>query len=220
MASSEETARDIAELHRRSRRTLLIVAIGTLVVVASLGAAIWRINSLRVKAEQKAESYAALLRDVGAASVEPGQTASLLKQAAPLATQAATQSRPPQIPLEQVEVAIFVCHESSPANRGHSQALQRMRPASAGRGWPRNYVSVTTNAMPVYQLTRNEIRYNPAEEDAADRLQGMIRDSIGVEAAKVLTFFPSPNSVSVFFCDGANPPKATPVAATPPVVAN
>ncbi len=165
--------------------------------------AVFRLDRLRRQAESEAAQYKALLRDVRtalAAGSEP-----LLRQAVPLANQAATQSRSPQTPLEQLEVAIFVCHDSSPRNRGQAQALQRLRPPEATKRWPRNYLSVATNASPTYRLVRNEIRYNPAEEDAANRLERLIREA-GGEAAKVLTFFPSPNSISVFFCEGANPP--------------
>lgn len=113
---------------------------------------------------------------------------------------------PVQTPLEQLEVRIFICEGSAANNRTQAEAFRQARPESATQRWRRDYLSQADNALPQYRLARNEVRYNPEEEQAADQLIQTLRDSFGVEAAKVLTFFPTPGSVSVFFCEGANPP--------------
>jgi hypothetical protein len=118
---------------------------------------------------------------------------------------ATATAAPVQASLEQLELRIFVCEGSAADNRTQAEAFRQARPQSSTQRWRRDYLSVADNALQQYRLTRNEVRYNPEEEQAADQLVQLLRESLGVEAAKVLTLFPSPNSVSVFFCNGASP---------------
>lgn len=208
--SDQVTEEAVAELHRRSRRTLAIVIVGMLLIVAFLLASVFRLQGLRQEAEDERDRYKALLDGVrGAEAAPPGERGTILRDVAQQADQSAA-ARPPQTPLEQLEVPIWYCAGAPDDNRAHALALRARHPAGARQGRPVEVLSAATNAQPIYRLARNEIRYNPAEEDAADRLQRMIRDSSGVDAEKVLTFYPTPGSISVFFCQGATLPPPPP----------
>lgn len=206
----------VDDWERAARRLRPFLVAGLILVFASLiGSAVVLNHWLNVaeaeteKARQQlAQSEAlreVLERQVAEAS---GPRRAALEESLQQASEAAAPERPPQVPLDRLEVDIFICAESPRANRDHAIALRARRPASAQRDWERRYVSAERNAQPNYRLVRNEIRYNPDEEDAADALLTTIRDELGADAAKVLTFFPSPNTLSVFFCDGAVPPPA------------
>ena len=207
----DATARALAELHRRSRRTLTIVVVGMLLIVAFLLATVFRLQSLHRKAEDEVTRYKALLDAARGAAAAPAEArGAILRDAVSQADQSAA-ARPPQTPLEQLEVPIWYCADAPAETRAQALALRRLHPAGARGGRPAEVLSAATNAQPIYRLERNEIRYNPAEEDAADRLQRMIRDSSGADAVKVLTFYPTPGSISVFFCQGATlPPLPAP----------
>jgi hypothetical protein len=207
---TEEIIRDLEKAARRARP---FVIIGLFVIFASLAASVFYLNLLRQRAERERDRATEELAKVQAlqqvvrvaAAAGPGAS-DVLREARSLATN--PSQRPPQLTLQQLELKIFICQESSPQNRDLAIALQKMRQPDWGR-WQRNYLAQETNAQPIYQLRRNEVRYNPDEEDAANWFQQTIRDKLGADVVKVLTYFPTPRSVSVFFCQGANPPAPT-----------
>ncbi|HEX8365033.1 MAG TPA: hypothetical protein VF603_07100 [Allosphingosinicella sp.] len=211
----------IAELTRRSRRFRPFLIIGLLIVLGSLIGSLIYLNILLGEARDAQRSAEGALEAMKDAARETDQSAQLTR-AVELASDEAAGDRPPQIPLERIEVQILICTGSPAQNRQRAEALRIARPAGMTGRWRRDYLSPEGNARPNYRLARNEIRYNPGEEDAADRLLQMIR-GLGSDAAKVLTFYPSPNSVSVFFCEGTNPPPlpaAAGAAEPPPANAN
>lgn len=170
----------------------------------------WEADAQRQKAERLAGAYKAfLLLNDGVEDATASQGEIILRGGRRLAYEAAASAKPPQVPLEQLEVRTLICDGSPSRNRNHAKAMLNLRVPGARGRWRRDYLSQPANASPAYQVNRVEIRYNPEEEDAADRLQKLMRGSLGLEAAKVLTFFPSPASVSVLFCDGANPRSPT-----------
>jgi hypothetical protein len=118
---------------------------------------------------------------------------------------------PAPAPIEQTEfsrisVEIYACESSDRAMRDLAARMFRSRPADWRARWREpKILPRTINARPEYGLSRIEVRYNPAEEQAANRLVDLIGGLNGPTANKVLTYFPSPGKISVFFCGGANP---------------
>jgi hypothetical protein len=173
-----------------------------LIVLSLVGTALY-LDQLRREAEDKLARYVALRGAVDVAKTAPaGQREAILEGAARLADQASAPAKPAQIPLEQIEVRIWSCEGAPPENQNQADALVKLQVPGSSARWRRENLRAQTNARSNYRLNTNEIRYNPEEEDAADRLQKMVRDTVGVDAVKVLTFFPTPRSVSVFFCNG------------------
>ena len=204
----------VADLEKTRRRVRPFLILGLLIIVASLIASIVVLENARREAVWSRDAAQAELRKFQAAeeviarakAAPPERRGQILEAGLVGIQQAAAPQRPPQVKLEEMEVRIWICNGAAPENRLQAEALRKLRPAGANGRWRRDYLTAELNARPTFRLGRNEIRYNPTEEDAADRLQRMIREGSGMEALKVLTFFPSPNSISVFFCQGANPP--------------
>lgn len=218
----------------RKRRPYLIA--GVVVIVASFSFLSWQLYSQKRDAEQlaiahwqfalgqwqRADAVQASLREATNA-LETGERERLGRaleaaqgQTRELGAAVSGQdgdTAVAQIPLEELEVRIWICRGGAAENRSRAIAFSALRPANAGR-WRRDYLSIETNARANYRLVRSEIRFNPEEAAAADRLQQLIREEFRIEVAKVVTFYPSPRSVSVFFCDGASPPAAD--GASPP----
>ena len=202
-----------ADLQRMSRRARPFLGLALLIIVLSLVGSIIYLDKLRRDAVASRDDALTELRkfESAARAIEAARRApsedrtEILDAAFGRIEREVEAERPAQLPLEQIQVRIWTCQDSAPDNGTHARQLLSLRPANATGPRERNNLGVARNSQPNYRLTGNEIRYNPDEEDAADRLQQMIRQATGVEASKVLTFFPSPGSVSVFFCEGANP---------------
>ena len=164
-------------------------------------------NVARDRAVRERNAVVTAYREAASAMLSPEIDRDKTIEALQFAAETAAAGTVPQVPLNRLSVTSFFCEESPSANADHARALSAARPAGASAQWGAEPLSVEDNARWNYQLTSNEIRYNPEEENAARQLLAQIR-TLGGNANLVLSFFPSPGKVSVFFCNGATPPSA------------
>lgn len=208
----------LARFEAGTRRRRIHLTIGVIAIVASFSFLCWQLLIQHRAAAEAADEQTRRADNLQHALTEAqealrrGDRARVDRvlqaaqgQTRDLGASALSQDELAQVPLEQLDVHLWICAGSAPANRDRAIAFST-RHLAAVRDWQRRYLQPETNAQPSFRVVRNEIRYNPGEAAAAARLEQMIRQSLGVEVARVATFYPSPQSISIFFCEGANPP--------------
>ncbi|RYD58092.1 MAG: hypothetical protein EOP60_03555 [Sphingomonadales bacterium] len=205
------------ELAARSRRARPWLVIGLLLIVGSLAGSIFWLDHLRREAERnyalaqtELEKFKAARDVIDRAQTAPeAERAQILQQGLIEAEKAAAPARPAQTALETLKIDFFLCSGAPAAVSEQARKLLALRPAKA-QPWQLRALSAATNAKWNYRLSGNEIRYNPEEEDAADWLVERSAAS-GISLKKVLTFFPTPGTMSLFLCEGVTPaPAAAP----------
>ena len=222
MSSDSEVLDALARFEASARRSRPYFLLGLIATLAGFSILVWQLYGQKRAAERNAEEQTRRADGLQATLGEAGeafrrgdrvQLHRLLqvaqRQTETIGAAAAGQdsrAQIAQVSLEGLEVRIWICNGAPTENRTQAIAFQRMRPEGATQRWSREYLSTDANSRSNYRIVRNEIRYNPNEQAAADQLQQLIRQSFGVEVAMVQTFFPSPNSVSVFFCQGVSSP--------------
>jgi len=237
VGSEQDLLSALARFEASARRSRPYWLLGIAAIVAGFAILSWQLHQQklaalrsaeeqRVRADQQTQRADHLQATLSEAATALGagdrgrleralQTAQRqTQQIGAAATQQGLPAQVAQLPLEQLEVRVWTCAGSPDENRTLAAQFHDMEPPASARRWRESDVSLALNARPNFRLSRNEIRYNPEEAAAADQLQRMIRQSLRVDAAKVLTFYPSPRSVSVFFCQGAEPPPLDPSEAS------
>lgn len=202
----------VAELENRSRRARFFLVVGLSVIILSLiGSAVF-LDVLRRQAEasrdEAREELAKYRRSAfiieTAQRAPPEERARILARGVSSIEEAAQTEPPPQQPLGALRLDLFVCAGGDDSNR---DLAQQLRVALQGQTAERPVVrtlSRSTNENPIYRVTGIQVRYNPEEEEAADRLVGMLREREVTEVRKILTYFPTPGQLSLFFCEGVN----------------
>jgi len=212
----------IEKLERASRRSRPFIIVGLIAIVAAFAAMAVYLNQQKNDAQQREarataraaqleEAYRALERGdrAGAQRLLNGVIQEERQSGAEAPAQAPAAPRPAQVALDSLRLVYRYCDDANAQVARRALGASDMPRARLAR------LRVETNAQGLYRLSRNEIRHNPEEEDAAEELRVRLRAATGEDFAKVLTYYPSPGQLNAFFCRGTQP-TPLPSTLTPP----
>lgn len=101
-----------------------------------------------------------------------------------------------------MSIDVFFCESSGQIAKELANRLAGLKGENIGR-WRVRPLSVTINASPGYQISDNEIRYNPDELEVATNLMEDAKNRAGITFRLQETTYPTPGYISAFICPSA-----------------
>jgi len=94
----------------------------------------------------------------------------------------------------------FYCEATKTRSQALAANVQSVKDAGASGRWRVRMLPEDVNMQPGYSITTNLIRYNADEKPIAEALAKDLQAKLGVQFQAKEIAYPTPNYVSVFFC--------------------